>query len=90
MGVVALKLKIMPLSLEINLKKIKQEAIAKLKGRGAIKIESEEQPIAFGLKALILTIAWPEEKDTDVAENSVSEIEGVSSVEIIDYRRALG
>ncbi|MEM4270812.1 MAG: hypothetical protein QXO70_01810, partial [Candidatus Pacearchaeota archaeon] len=57
---------------------------------GAKRVIIEEQDIAFGLKAIIVTIAWPEEKNTDIAENKLKEITGVSSTEIIDYRRAIG
>jgi translation elongation factor EF-1beta len=35
-------------------------------------------------------MAWPEQLDTDKAENILRGIEKVSSVEIIDYRRAFG
>ena len=90
MGVVALKIKAMPESLETSLGDIKDKAVKSLMEKGAIKIDSEEQPIAFGLKALIFTIAWPEEKDTDIAENTLNSIEGISSGEKIDYRRAIG
>jgi len=89
MGVVALKIKIMPESPGVDLEKLKKEVEEKLKEIGAIRIESsEEQPIAFGLKALIITLAWPEDSDTGAVENI--EIPGTSSIQIIDYRRAIG
>lgn len=90
MAIVALKIKIMPESLETDLNVIKQEAKKVLMAEDARRVIFEEQPIAFGLKALIVTIAWPEEKSTDIAENKLREIRGVSSVETIDYRRAVG
>jgi len=89
MGVAALKLKIMPSSPEVNLNDLKVKVEEALKKAGAIRIEkTEEEEIAFGLKALIVTIAWPEEKETSEAESI--EVEDVSSVQIIDYRRAFG
>lgn len=90
MAIVALKLKIMPESTETDLNAIKQEAEKLVMAEGAKRVISEEQPIAFGLKALILTIAWPEEKETEIAENKIKGIKGVSSVDVIDYRRAFG
>jgi len=84
----AVKVKIMPSSIEVNLEDIKKQIPGKLEKAKNISIE--EQEIAFGLKAIMLTFAWPEEQDTDIIENSLSEIENVSSVEILDYRRAFG
>jgi len=89
MGVAALKIKIMP-EQGVNLEELKTKLESSLTKAGAIRIESiEEQEIAFGLKALILTLAWPEEKETEDAANSCK-IDNVSSVDIIDYRRAFG
>ena len=90
MGVVALKLKLMPVSPNEDLEQIKKLAEEALKKAGAIRIESiEEEPIAFGLKAIIITLAWPEEKETQEAEDSCK-VNKVSSVKVIDYRRAFG
>ena len=52
--------------------------------------EAKEEPIAFGLKALIITLALSEDEESDNVEKALSEIKGVSSVELIDYRRAIG
>lgn len=89
MGIAILKIKIMPeqgSNLEDLKAKIK-EKIEKVNGEvNAI----EEQEVAFGLKSLIVTIAWPEEQGTEKAEEAVSNIKSVSSLDIIDYRRAFG
>jgi len=89
-GIAALQIKIMPDSPEANLDEIKSKIEEKLSTHNAKINKIEEQDIAFGLKALIITIAWPEDNTTDLAENSLKEIEHVSSTEIIDYRRAFG
>ena len=90
MAVVAIKIKVLPESPDSDLEDIKKKIEDSLKKAGAIKINSiEEEEIAFGLKALIITLSWPEEKATDEVENAVK-VQGVSSVEIIDYRRAFG
>lgn len=90
MGIVALQMRVMPESLDVNLEEIKTKVEKVLTEEGAKNVSFEEQPIAFGLKALLVKAAWPEEKDTDLAENKVKEIEGISSVEITGYTRAFG
>jgi elongation factor 1-beta len=90
MAVAAIKMKIMPESLDVSLDQIKEVIDEKVKGLGAMNISFTEENIAFGLKALILTLAWPEEKETGILESEISGIEGVSSAQIIDYRRAFG
>ena len=83
-----LKIKLMPESLDTDLAEIQLEIHNKLKEASNITIE--EQEVAFGLKALVVSFAIPEEKGTDEVEASLSKIKGVSSVEIIDYRREFG
>ncbi len=49
------------------------------------------EPIAFGLKAIRLTFVMDEAKgSTDRLEQAVAKIEGVSSVDVVDVRRAIG
>lgn len=86
----ALKVRIMPVSPEIDLEKIRKDAEDEIKKLGAKLHSSEIQPIAFGLNALILTIAWPENKELDLIESTLSKISNVQSVETIDFRRAVG
>jgi len=86
----AVQYKIMPENLDVDLEKVKNEAEAKITELGGTPSSSEEQPIAFGLKALVLSFAFPEEKEVDEVGNAINELEGVSSAEMIDYRRALG
>jgi len=90
MSVVAVIAKVMPASPEADLEKIKQEASKELEAKGAQNISIEEQPVAFGLKALMIKFAWPEEKETEIIESTLSKIENVSSATIEDYRRAFG
>ena len=90
MGTAILKLKIMPESPETDLGEIKEQGKKGVAEEGGVLSGFEEQPVAFGLKALIATFTWPEEKDTDIAENIFKKIKTVSSVDVIDYRRAFG
>ncbi len=87
-GIVAVIVKIMPNSPEADLEKIKESAKKALEEQGAQNLSFEEEPIAFGLKAIKIKFAWPEEKNTDLIENSLSKIDNVTEAKIEDYRRA--
>ena len=87
-GTNAVTVKVMPESPDTDLDKIKEQIQEKLDK--AVNIQIEEKEIAFGLKALNLIVAWPENEDTDLIENRLTEIEGVSSAKIEDIRRAFG
>lgn len=90
MAIAALIVKIMPDSPQANLKTIEAEAKKVLAENGAQNISFTEEAVAFGLKAIKVKFAWPEEKSTDLIESILSSIEAVNSVTIEDYRRAFG
>jgi len=90
MGIMAVKVKIMPKSLETDLVKIEEDVRVVMKTRGVKNPEFEVQPIAFGLKALVVLFGWPEEKEFEGFENSLMKIKGISSIKVIDMRRAIG
>ncbi len=90
MSIAAIITKVMPDSPEADLSKIKNASKSLLEKEGAKNITFEEKPIAFGLKAVMIKFAWPEEKDTGIIEDTLSKIEHVSSAQIEDYRRAFG
>lgn len=87
---VAIIAKIMPSSPDVSLEEIESMARTRLQGEGAQNISFEEKPVAFGLNAIYVKFAWPEEKSTDIVESLLSGIENVSSATIEDYRRAFG
>lgn len=89
-GIVAVIVKIMPNAPNINLKEIEAASKKALEKEGAKNISFQEIPIAFGLSAIDIKFAWPEEKSTDIIENTLAKIKRVSSVKIEDYRRAFG
>lgn len=90
MGISAVKYKIMPSGLDVDLEYLKKESEKIIVENGGRVSEYEEEPIAFGLKALIVFFAFPEEKDVEEVGNYLLEIDGVSSAQMIDYRRAIG
>ena len=92
MADVVVTMKIMPDSPEIDLKKVESEALEKIKNfTGMDNYKVEQEPVAFGLKAVKIMFVMPEEKGaTDSLEKDISGIEGVNSVEVTDVRRSIG
>jgi elongation factor 1-beta len=90
MGIVAVKIKIMPSSPEVNLKEIEEETKKLIQQKGGENPKIKEEAVAFGLNAIIVLFAWPEEKPLEPLEASLKSIKNVSSVQVIDMRRAIG
>ena len=90
MSIAAVKIKIMPDSPKADIRKIEKNAKAILEKQEIKNPEFEIQPIAFGLNALIIMFGWPEEKSLDSLEEKLGKIANVSSVQVIDIRRAIG
>jgi len=80
----------MPTSPEADLAKIEADAKALLEKNEAKNIGFEQEPIAFGLKAVYASFIWPEEKELDSLEAEFRKINNVQSAEISDMRRAIG
>ncbi len=84
MGNVMATFMIMPDSPDTDLEKIKSE----IKKLGPQTID--EQPIAFGLKALKFVVIVPDaEGGTEKIEAALKKIEGVAGVEITEISRTL-
>lgn len=86
-GIAGIKIKIMPVSPSVNLKKIEQEAKKIVESEGGINKNYEIEPIAFGLKAIIAFFQWPEEKEIEFLEKKLEKIKNVQSVRVIDMRK---
>jgi len=84
------KIKLMPSSVDENFKNLKWAVKKIVENGGGENINFEEEPIAFGLKALIIFFLWSEEKELESLEKELGEIEEVNSVEVLDIRKALG
>jgi len=84
--------KIMPESVDVDLEKIEgkvKESIRDVYGEiGEIRVE--EEPIAFGLRALKFTFIIDESMGTDAIEEELADLEGVANAQVIDFRRTLG
>ncbi len=92
MADIVITLKIMPNSPEVDLSKVEEQALAKIKDFAGIdNHKSEQENVAFGLKALKIMFVMSEDVGTtDPLEENISKIEGVNSVEVTDVRRAIG
>ena len=92
MGTAVVTLKIMPESPETDLEKIKEATahiVREFAGERDTKVE--EEPIAFGLKAVNFMFVMDEDLGSpDVVADKVKELDGVASAEISDVRRAVG
>lgn len=91
MGIALIKIKLMPSSPEVDFEKLKDEVKSVVEANKGAKVEFEEEPVAFGLKALIVGFEQNEEEGgLDPIEESLKNIEDVSSVQVVDMRRAFG
>ena len=89
MGKVIVTARLMPDRPDTNLDEIGKVAKTIIEKSGEFG-RMEIQPIAFGLKAVVLYFVIPEkEGGTEEIEKSLSEIPHVHSIEIVDVRRAL-
>lgn len=87
---VVITFKLMMKNPEVDLDQVKEKAKEAIKAIGGEVGKEEIIPIAFGLKALKLIVVADEILGTDEMENKLNNLENVSSVEVVDYRRALG
>jgi len=92
MAQVVITLKIMPKSPEIDLNTIETDAKTKIIDFSQTQeIKTEQEPIAFGLKAIKITFVMDESKgSTEILEEQIKTIPGVNSVETVDVRRTIG
>lgn len=88
-GTALFKIKLMPEDTSIDLTKLQSDAVMTIETAGGKATGFEIQEIAFGLKAVIASIRLTEDKSGEVLEAGLAKIAGVSSVEVIDYRRAV-
>ncbi len=91
MSMVYITLRIMPESTDLDFDALREEAEDAIEEFDGNIGEVEEEPVAFGLKALNITFSMPEEKgDTEPLEQEIAEFDGVQSVDVTDVRRAIG
>ena len=88
MGEVAAKMKIMPESVETDLAELKKNLKGVIPAGTDLHGDVIEEPIAFGLKALIVTlIVNDEEGGTEAVEEAFAKVPGVENVKILELYR---
>ena len=84
MGNVIMKIRVMPSDVDVDLERILEE-IKNIQIEGLELRDHTIQPIAFGLKALVLVAVMPDTGGIgDRYVEEISKIEGVESVEVED------
>lgn len=86
-GLNGIKIKIMPDSPNVDLKKIENEAKKIVESLGGFNKEYSVEPIAFGLKALVVFFQFPEDSNAEKVEDIFKKIKNVQSVQLIDMRK---
>jgi translation elongation factor aEF-1 beta len=87
MGYAGVTIRTMPDSPTVNLEEIKgriKELIEKEEGK---IIDQKEEPVAFGLKAIVTKFKWDETKDSDKFNEKISKIKNINSSQVVDVRR---
>jgi elongation factor 1-beta len=91
MAVVIVTLKVMPTSPDENLEAIQVAATKEISKFGGNVGKVTFEPIAFGLKAVMLMFAMDESiGGTEDLEAKIVKIAGVESAQVTDVRRAIG
>ncbi|GAA5818995.1 MAG: elongation factor 1-beta [Methanobrevibacter sp. CfCl-M3] len=89
MGDVVATVKVMPEDPEVSLESLKADIKSVIDGSAELH-NIEEEPVAFGLVALkVMFVVGDEEGGTDVVEEKLRKISGISSVEVQDIRRLM-
>ena len=89
MGDVVATIKLMPESPDEDLIKIKEKIEKSIPSETEL-YKIEEEPIAFGLVALLIMVVVSDaEGGTEEVEEIMSKIEGVASIEVVDIRRLM-
>ena len=88
MAKVLVSMKIYPSDIDLDLESLKEDVRRVLPSYASV-YRFEEEPIAFGLKALIAHILLPEDKSGGIedVESSLQGLEGISQLETLMVRR---
>ena len=77
----------MPESPSVDLEAIKESAKKIVEELGGTNKEYSEEPVAFGLKAVIVFFFYPDDKSVEDMEDKLQSIENVQSATLIDMRK---
>jgi elongation factor 1-beta len=89
MGEVAVQIKVMPQSPEVDLEQLKRKIEFALPNDARL-YGFDIQPIAFGVNALLVTVIVGDvEGGTDSIEEVLSRVDGVESIQVVTATRML-
>lgn len=81
----------MPTGTDVDLDRLTETCKAKIEEKGGMVHKTEKEEVAFGLKALVFVFLGDEKKiNVDEIEASLKELPEISTIDIIDVRRAFG
>ena len=81
----------MPDSVEANLSDVEEKSKKIIEDFGGKIIKTENEPVAFGLIALKITFSLDEKNSNlDPLESQLTDMDEVSSAEVVEIRRAVG
>ncbi len=89
MADVWITVKIMPESIEVDIKGIEAEARRVIERLGGRIKETAVEPVAFGLNCIKIILLLSEDRGTEELERSLSGIEGASSASIVEMTRSI-
>ncbi len=85
MGTVAIKFRLMPEGVEVDLAALEKVARERVAAYGAKVVRVEVKPFAYGLKAVEMAVTMPDKTGSPEAlEESLREIEGVQSAVVVE------
>jgi elongation factor 1-beta len=89
MGSVIITYKVFPIGVEVNFEDLKKKIEANLPSFASVDGYGEE-PIAFGLKALLMQVRFPEDKSgvLDELEKKLEGISDISQLQTLMVRRS--
>ena len=81
----------MPKDPKVRLTELEKKAKSEIKNFGGEVGKVEKEPIGFGLEALKIYFVVDESRgSTQTLEDNIKKFKDISSVEVIDVRRAIG
>ena len=89
MGNVLVKFQIRPEGVDVDMKALEAKCKSVLEKYGKVG-HSEINPVAFGLKEIIMILIIPDQGGVDAIEDALNSVEGVDRAEAIDVRLAFG
>lgn len=90
MANVLIKIKLMLDSPDTDVDKVTKSCEKAISKFGKVG-QTEVEPVAFGINALIFVVVADEARGgTEPLEEALSQVAGISSVEVLDVRRGLG